>query len=131
MNIAPLPVLVATGIAVGGACLVSCSDDSPGQADAACGCPAAEPPLTGRIQRVTDTSTMQANGDAVVTALCPDGALIIGGGCATSPEGSVYDVVLRFSHQDDTGRGWICLFHNNQATAVDIRSSVYCLVPAR
>jgi hypothetical protein len=111
--------------------ILSCADDSPGHADAAaCQCPAAEPPLAGRIQRVTNTSTMPANGDGGVNAGCPDGALIIGGGCATTPETTAHNIILQYSHQSDSGRVWVCRFHNNEATPVDIRASVYCLIPA-
>jgi hypothetical protein len=131
MRITRSVALLVTGIAAGVVLIVSCSDDSPGHADAAaCECPAAEPPLAGRIQRVTDTVTVAANGDAGVTAGCPDGASIIGGGCATSPEGSIYDVVLQYSHQSDSGRVWECRFHNNMPMVINIRASAYCLVPA-
>jgi hypothetical protein len=131
MRIARSAVRLTTGLTASVLLILSCSDDSPGHADAAaCQCPAAEPPLAGRIQRVTNTRTVPANGDDGVNAACPDGALIIGGGCATSPETSVHNVVLQFSHQDDTGRVWVCRFHNNEATPVGIRASVYCLIPA-
>ena len=132
MNIVRSASLVIAGLSAGVISVVACSDDSPGHADAAtCDCPAAEPPLAGRIQRFTDTATLPANGDDQVNAACPDGALIIGGGCATTPESTVRNVILQFSHQDDTGRVWVCRFHNNLATPVDIRASVYCLVPAK
>ena len=132
MSIVRFASRVTTGLAVGVILLLSCADDAPGQADAAaCQCPAAEPPLAGRIQRVTNTSTILANDDGGVNAGCPDGALIIGGACATSPEAGVYNVVLQYSHQSDSGRVWVCRFHNNEAMPIDIRASVYCLVPAQ
>lgn len=124
--------LVVAGVVAGIAFVVACGDDSPGHADGGqCNCPAAEPPLEGRIQRVTGTATMPANDRAALTAPCPDGALILGGGCGTSPDSGVDDVVLQFSHQSDTGRAWVCKFRNNMATPVDVRVSAYCLVPAQ
>lgn len=131
MSIVRSAARATTGLAASAILILSCADDSPGHTDAAaCQCPAAEPPLAGRIQRVTDTETMPANGNGGVTAACPDGALIIGGGCATTPETLVRNVVLQVSHQSDSGRVWVCHFHNNEATPVDIRASVYCLIPA-
>ena len=69
------------------ALILSCSDDSPRDADApVCECPAAEPPLAGRLTTVEDR---RENPGAVpgfsAVARCPDGATLLGGGCEADP----------------------------------------------
>ena len=62
--------------------VVACSDDSPGNADAAvCDCPASEPPLAGRIVSHTTEAAIPANFGGGMTATCPQGETILGGGC--------------------------------------------------
>ena len=50
---------LAAGVGVGIALVLSCGDDSPGDADAAvCDCPAAEAPLAGRVQEFEDRKSV-------------------------------------------------------------------------
>lgn len=75
-----LPTLA--GIAVGATLVIACSDDSPSDADAAaCDCPAAEPPITGRVMSVTSPTAIGANTSGSQVAQCPAGAILLGGGC--------------------------------------------------
>ncbi len=69
------------------ALILSCSDDSPGDADAAvCDCPAAEPPLSGRLTTVENRRTSPGPSPAfILAAECPAGALLLGGGCDADP----------------------------------------------
>ncbi len=55
-------IIALVGAAVACALILSCGNDSPGDADAhtTCDCPAAEPPLSGRIVRVTETLALAA-----------------------------------------------------------------------
>ena len=48
---------------------------------AACECPAAEPPLAGRITRVRTTVAIAPNDFGTTGSACPAGATILGGSC--------------------------------------------------
>lgn len=72
------------GVGAGVALVVACSDDTPTDvdaADAACNCPAAEPPLAGRITRVRADNTLSPGGAGGAAAGCPSGAVALGGSC--------------------------------------------------
>ena len=119
-----------TGMVAGIMLVISCSDDSPGNADAAtCDCPAAEPPLDGRLQVVKATAEVPANSNGGQGAQCPVGSQYLGGGCGAI-NGQLPDIVLRQSAPSTSGRGWYCEFRNNEPTPVTIEASVFCLVPA-
>jgi hypothetical protein len=115
-----------------GAVLVSCSDDSPGNVDAAtCDCTAAEPPLAGRIMVVDQTRIIEANSRSSQGAECPQGALRLSGSCTTADVNPIRDITLEqagFYSASDL-RGWTCKFRNNEATPVTIKVSVVCLLP--
>lgn len=129
MNIAKSCGLIVAGMVAGAMLVISCSDDSPGTADAAtCDCPAAEPPLAGRIEAVTGTQEIPPNGIGGQSTQCPDGSVFLSGGCGT-PDGSSPDILLRQSAPSTTGRGWFCQFRNNENVPVTIQASAYCLVP--
>ena len=116
------------GITIGIGLVLSCSDDSPSRADAAaCECPTSEPPLAGRIVSVTAMATAAGSADVVPGALCPAGALALGGGCFI-PNFQGQDVTLRESTGGDTG--WRCNYKNNGATPVEVGVFVRCLKPA-
>jgi hypothetical protein len=127
-------VLVTTGAVAGIAFVLSCSDDSPGKADAAtCDCPAAEPPLSAsRYQLVDNISTVPANGTSIAGALCPSGTLFLSGSCTTQLLNPVRDVTLQQSGFFDASElgTWSCLFRNNEATPVNVKATVVCLKPA-
>jgi hypothetical protein len=121
--------LIIAGLLAGVIAVVSCSDDSPGHADAAaCECPAAEPPLSGRIRQVTVMQPVGANANGGQVAVCPAGAQLISGGCG-GPVGSLPDIVIRQSLPSDGSPGWSCDVHNNELTPVTIRVVAFCLVP--
>ena len=85
-------IATTAGAFVAGVLLVvACGDDSPGDADAAtCDCPAAEPPLAGRITVVHGTRLIPANGADLAEAVCPMGATLLGGGCRLAVPDSVF-----------------------------------------
>ena len=76
------------GAALACALILSCGGDDQSGADAqaadaqtACDCPASEPPLAGRIVRVTDTVALAVQDSGGISAICPAGGTLLGGGC--------------------------------------------------
>ena len=130
MRATSLMSLIA-GICAGIALVLSCGDDSPGRADAAaCDCPAAEPPVAGRIAIVSNTRTIDANSSDGESVGCPDGAQLLSGSCTTANLNPVRDVTLMQSGFYAAEQGWHCDFRNNEATPVTIKVSAICLKPS-
>jgi hypothetical protein len=132
MRVPPSVLSLVTGMFAGVLLVLSCSDDSPGDADAAtCDCPAAEPPLAGRIMIIDQTQTIAANGRGGQGAACPQGTLRLTGSCTTADVNPNRDVTLEQSgfYRSNDLTGWNCDFKNNEATPVTIKVSIVCLVP--
>ena len=129
MGITSTVMLLVAGAIAGGGMMLSCSDDSPGNADAACGCPAAEPPLAGRVVIVDQTQVIAANSTGGQEAGCPEGAQLLSGSCKTDMLNPIRDVTLQQSGTSELGKGWSCRFRNNEAAPVTIRVSAICLAP--
>jgi hypothetical protein len=119
--------------ALGGIVLVvACSDDSPARVDAAttCDCPAAEPPLAGRIMSVRGTGQLTPGTLGVAQADCPIGATILGGACeVTTPDALIQVMSSRF------GRGslqvFVCVWTAADATVANTGTAeAICLLPA-
>jgi hypothetical protein len=116
------------------ALILSCGDQSPSDADAACNCAPAEAPLAGRAMEVEDTSTLPpanmspffGKGGANVT--CPAGSILLSGGCAASL-GAVPDIVVEASFPALTS--WSCSFKNLTNESVPVRAIAKCLMPAQ
>lgn len=122
--------LLAAGMAAGAMLVISCSDDSPGSADAAtCDCAPAEPPIAGRVQVITNTQTAPPNQSGIQSTRCPEGSVLLGGGCGTI-DGQPADIVLRQSRPSTSGDGWTCDIQNQSATPITIKVEARCLVPA-
>lgn len=124
-------VSIVAGTFAGALLVLSCSDDSPGNVDAAtCDCPASEPPVAGRIMIVDQTREIPANSRSGQDAVCPQGALRLSGSCTTADVNPVRDVTLEQSgfYGNDL-RSWSCNFKNNEAVPVTIKASVVCLMP--
>ncbi len=123
---------VFVGAAIGIALVISCGS-SPGTADAAdvCNCPAAEPPLSGRVVRVKTTDDIPGTADHVnIRASCPMNSTVLGGSCRLAgPSGAM---TLRQSGIDEqpTGDGWYCAFGNSSAQPVTVTATAICLNPA-
>ena len=123
---------LGAGLFAGIVLVLSCSDDSPGHADAAsCDCPAAEPPLSGRITVVNQTQVIAANARGGQGASCPSGALLLSGSCTTETINPLRDVTLEQSGFFMQENSWQCWFKNNEAAPVTIKASVRCLVPTQ
>ncbi len=115
---------------LGLALVLSCSDDSPGDADAAvCDCPAAEPPITAqRLVRETTMLAIAAGQGAAPTTTCTRG-IAISGLCelefgALDNQIPLIEVGLRDSN------GWRCQWFNGSIQATTGSATVVCLVPA-
>lgn len=123
--------LVLAGIAGATAFIVACSDDSPGDADAAvCDCDPAEPPLAGRITRVEDRET----GVFTIfrrTAICPTNSTLLGGGCY-SEGGPALDVRLIMAGEEVAGvpLSFGCRWINTPGLEVTVVAWATCLIPA-
>jgi hypothetical protein len=132
MSMKTIIACLASALA-GVAFVLSCSDDAPGTADAAvCDCPAAEPPLAGRLVDQSQQFDLPANtlGNAGVD--CPVGSTLLYGGCeitggmVTTHE----DVALVTSAKAGDAQSWNCLWQNNSASILQGTARVTCLTPA-
>ncbi|MBP8811539.1 MAG: hypothetical protein KBG48_24795 [Kofleriaceae bacterium] len=118
--------------------ILACSDDSPGDADAAvCDCPAAEPPITqSRIMRVDGPSQNIDNGGGVALAGCPANAIVLTGGCYVTNDGTGTGALLSDAGPIEIGatvpaNGWRCVYsRNNTGSTVTVHAQVTCLLPA-
>lgn len=118
-----------SGAVLACALILSCSD-SPSGADAqeTCDCPAAEPPLTGRIVRVTQTVALPAQGDAFIAANCAAGGVLVGGGCATEVASS--QIPLWRATPDEGGAEvFSCGWTNSTTDANTGIATAICLMP--
>ena len=130
MRIASSVSLLLAGMLAGIVLVLSCGDDSPGNADAAtCDCPAAELPIAGRLMRFSNTRTIDPGSASGNSAGCPQGGLLISGSC-TNNASSAPDLTLQQSgFYTDTSQGWSCEFKNNSAVPVTIKVTAICLMP--
>ena len=129
------PLLLLMGAGLGIALVFACGNDAPTDADAAahCDCPAAEPPLDGRIVITAEaTADIPAQDVGAQSVRCPDGATPLGGSC-TLETSIARDITLseagfKFSTPDDPV--WTCVWNNPTTTPnVGIVRAV-CLLPA-
>jgi hypothetical protein len=124
------------GAALAVAGMLACSDDAPGDADAAtdagrCECPAAEPPLANRIVRVTGTPVevlaVTAGGN---TKACPVGAIALGGSCTVADRSSLLEMrLIEAGHPSDGSQAWSCEWFNSSNAPVMVIASVNCYLP--
>jgi hypothetical protein len=118
------------GVVLGVALVVACGDDSPTDvdaADAACNCPAAEPPLSGRITRVRADNNLSPGAGGAAAASCPAGALALGGSCEVAATDT--NVVLLSSRF--VAEGYRCDWSTVNATMARTGTAeVVCLSPA-
>jgi len=123
-------IIALTGAALACALILSCGNDSPGDADAAtCDCPAAEPPLAGRIVRVTETVALAAQDTGGISADCAAGATLVGGGCALQTIDDKIMVTYASPALDGAER-WTCSWNNPSTTANTGVATAICLMPA-
>lgn len=117
---------------------IGCSDESTGPiVDAsACSCPTAEAPIKPRIMKFTRSVTVPAlqpptiDGRAGISALCPNGAIVLTGGCLAR-DGQRTDVILEQAYADiANGSGaWQCDWKNLGTEPFSATAVAYCLMP--
>lgn len=123
-------VATVVSSALCGALLVlACSDDSPGDADAAaCDCPAAEPPVPARIRWVTQDANVAPMSTGVAAASCPAGAKLLGGGCSGSASDG-FQILRTEPREAGNIQGMSCTWRSTQAVAEMATATAICLVP--
>lgn len=125
---------IASGVVLGSTLVVACSDDSPPDADAAvCDCPAAEPPLEGRIVSVRGTATpINPGGAGGALVNCPLGATVLGGACEVANDDP--NVLLqdsRFNRPVGASQQFSCKWSALNATVANSGvAEAICLVPS-
>ncbi len=125
-------ILPVAGFVAGVSFILACSDDAPSSADAAaCDCPAAEPPLAGRIMAVTAETGLAPMGTGTPAATCPTGAMLLGGGCARVGGTSVVVGTLSTSGPANASAAWVCSWTSTSTEAQQVRATAYCLMPAQ
>jgi hypothetical protein len=121
-------VYLAAGAVLGIGIVVACSDDAPSDADAAvCDCPAAEPPLAGRVVLHTTSRALAPQSNEGGIRACDAGGTILTGGCRY--ELGSQQITLTESGFDDTGMGWQCRWNNPTDTPSQAFVQVACLYP--
>ena len=124
---------MATGLVIGATLVIACSDDSPGDADAAvCDCPAAEPPLTGRIMSIrSGPNSINAGGAGFQAANCPIGATLLGGACeVTNVDANVLVMESRIQRGSNFA-AYTCSWSALNATVANTGvAEAICLIPA-
>jgi hypothetical protein len=140
--------LLMSGVVAGGAFILSCGDNlgvttittiadasvdgsMPVDAAPACDCPAAEPPLAGRLVVVSNDRTIPANDKGIEGVGCPPGARLITGNCTTNNPTVIFNVTVREAgyYYGSPPSSWHCNFRNNEPTPVTFRASALCLKP--
>lgn len=124
------------GAAFGVTSMISCGSGGGTTADAAgptCDCPAAEPPLAGRLIRVFSQGVAEPATTGHIAALalaCPPGTVVLSGSC-TSVGASISDVLVQESGiRDQDSIGWSCVFKNTTSVNQDVQVGVLCLKTA-
>ena len=125
------------GAAIACALILSCGGDDQSGADAlaadaqtACDCPASEPPLSGRIVRVTDTIALAAQDSNIAGATCDSGAIVLGGGCDLETPDKNITIFQNTPAKPSGGvQGWTCQWNNPTTTANTGIVTAICLMP--
>ena len=121
-------LFAVSGAAAGIAFVLSCWNHT-SQSDAAtCDCPASEPPIAGRIKRISTTKAVAGLATELGVAPCPDGSLLVSGSCMNGDIG-LPDIVLQQSGVLTDDHGWECVFKNNTNNTVTIKVTEFCLSP--
>ncbi len=126
---------VFLGLAAGLCLALSCSGDDALGADAqtACDCDPAEPPLAGRIQQFeSDPATIVAGNISGQNASCPSAeSIALGGGCYQTGNLQNTDLAIQASGNpvQPTIQTWDCVWKNNGTADATAVAFVICLTP--
>lgn len=130
--------LLLTGVALGIAVVVACGNDDPAITDASaddagaaqCDCPAAEPPLEGRIIQIEDLRQLANDGFQNASAQCESGTVLLGGGCQVN-DTDQDRLHLYVAGSNGDGRSYACRWDNPDGATIDeVRAWATCYVPA-
>ncbi len=129
-------VTFVSGLGFGVALLLACSDDAPGAADAqvACDCPAAEPPIApARFEIRTASRTLLAGQSSTQGTGCANtgGGTLISGGCVVAGNTPDVDLIQAGFETGSDGEAWACAWQNNTAGDVVAEVQIKCLLPAQ
>ncbi|MBE7452716.1 MAG: hypothetical protein HS111_28705 [Kofleriaceae bacterium] len=115
------------GVALTLALLLACSDDSPGDADAAaCNC---EPPLAGRIVQVERLRTDLSGTLVGAFAECAPSSRLLGGGCEVRGQ-NAETLVLNQAGINTNPLAYGCEWQNPSSITVEtVRAWAICLNP--
>ena len=134
MKLSKTALVLAVGFVFGIAFALSCGDQSPSKADAAtqqCDCPAAEPPLAGRIVRVVTDGVVPSMVQAGPVATCEIGTILLSGGCLARSTDPKYVLQSSTPAPDGTNPvAWACDYYNGTAAPVTSTAYATCLKPA-
>lgn len=113
--------------------ILACSDDSPHEADAAtCDCPAAEPPLGGRITTVRgNDATLAQSSPGQASATCPAGSTLLSGSCHLAEDGggATSARLLDGGPSAVEPNIWGCNWRNGPEFTATVHAEVRCLLP--
>lgn len=114
----------------------ACSDDGGSLIDAAadggtCNCPAAEPPLAGRLTVVRTNLPDEGGtpGTVAIAAQCPDNAELLGGGCGVLGAGEQTLTLYRSTRTSESPFAYRCGWNNPTGATVTIEAWASCLAP--
>ena len=124
-------VYILAGAALATTLVLACSDDPPGDADAAvCDCPAAEAPVPARIATARGIDfTLSAGGGGGAVAPCPTGAKLLSGGCFVDNGGVPAAVELYEFGKETDQEIWNCRWRSQDAQPITVYAQATCLVP--
>lgn len=122
---------VTSGLVIGVALMIACGDDSPPAVDAAtCDCPAGEAPLSGRIRQVTELIPLPAHVGGAGMAPCPEGAILLGGGCSVDAAGGALGLIDAGPRAFPGRISYACAWSSDSVLDNEGRATAICLVPA-
>jgi hypothetical protein len=135
MKLSKSIVALVVGFICGIVVVISCGDQTPTTADASvqqCDCPASEPPLAGRIVRVTNNEQILPMSSDGVGVFCPIGTILLSGGCLARSTDPKYTLNSSNPGPDDDPNpvAWNCRFYNGTSAAVTSTAYATCLKPA-
>ena len=125
------------GFVAGVIFVLSCGDgDSPDPADAAvpCDCPAAEPPLAGRIVRVISRREIAGMTLAGWSAQCELEDIVLGGGCyfaSGDPKFTLSSSTPAPTDGQSVPFAWYCEVYNGTPNPINASAHAICLKPAK
>jgi hypothetical protein len=85
-------------------------------------------PYTPAYETVTESVTLGANAVSTISATCPDGKRLTGGGFSSDrPPNEILNLLVSSSYPDPDGRTWVIVVGNNgQQGPIQVRAYAIC-----